>query len=366
MWLARVDLTAFADRRPARLSGGQAQRVALARALATDPDVLLLDEPLAALDAGTRMQVRTELRTHLASYRGATLLVTHDPIDALVLADRVVVIEHGRVVQTGTPTQVARQPRTRYVAQLVGLNLFRGSADGTAVTLTDGSQFTTADAFSGKVFVVIRPSSVVVHRARPGRQRAQRVGATVTTIEQHGDLVRLALSGPPDTIADITPSAVADLDAQRWRAGVVVGEGHRCRGARRRVARGLLADARGPCTFAQRLTAAMGSRAATSGLACGRHFGEHPSGEVANLLAEHVAADRQRRRVPFALVCTSRPTLGADALRPRRFEPYRCSSCDAIPRNGICTPTSTDCTSAHGTDTGRTLRMIKSVFGQPQ
>ena len=153
-WLARVDLTAFAARRPAQLSGGQAQRVALARALATHPDVLLLDEPLAALDAGTRMHVRTDLRTHLGSYGGATLLVTHDPIDALVLADRVVVIEDGRVVQTGTPAQVARQPRTRYVAQLVGLNLFRGSAVGTAVTLTDGSQFTTADAFSGKVFVV--------------------------------------------------------------------------------------------------------------------------------------------------------------------------------------------------------------------
>src|SRR5450432_1524728 len=166
-WLTRVDLHDQAGRRPAQLSGGQAQRVALARALATDPDVLLLDEPLAALDAGTRMHVRTDLRTHLASYRGATLLVTHDPIDALVLADRVVVIEHGRVVQTGTPAQVARQPRTRYVAQLVGLNLFRGSAVGPVVTLTDGSQFTTADASSGKVFVVVRPSSVGVHRTRP-------------------------------------------------------------------------------------------------------------------------------------------------------------------------------------------------------
>jgi len=220
VWLARVDLAAFADRRPAQLSGGQAQRVALARALATDPAVLLLDEPLASLDAGTRMHVRTDLRTHLASYSGATLLVTHDPIDALVLADRVVVIEHGRVVQTGTPAQVARQPRTRYVAQLVGLNLFRGSAVGPVVTLTDGSQFTTADASSGKVFVVVRPSSVGVHRTRPEGSARNVWQASVNTIEQHGDLVRLALTGPPDTIADVTPSAVADLEltvgAQVW------------------------------------------------------------------------------------------------------------------------------------------------------
>src|SRR5450631_2927129 len=132
-WLARVGLLDHATHRPHDLSGGQAQRVALARALATTPEVLLLDEPLAALDAGTRMSVRSDLRRHLAEFDGATVLVTHDPLDALVLADQVAVMEAGRIVQTGTPQEITRHPRTRYVAQLVGLNLLVGNATGTRV-----------------------------------------------------------------------------------------------------------------------------------------------------------------------------------------------------------------------------------------
>src|SRR5690606_1067839 len=109
-------LAGQAHDRPDRLSGGQAQRVALARALATDPKLLLLDEPLAALDATTRVHVRAELRRHLATFDGARILVTHDPIDALVLADRLVVVEAGRVTQTGTPARITSRPATRYVA----------------------------------------------------------------------------------------------------------------------------------------------------------------------------------------------------------------------------------------------------------
>ena len=124
------------------ISGGQAQRVALARALATEPGLLLLDEPLAALDARTRLQVRGELRRHLAGYGGAALVVTHDPIDAAVLADRLVVIEHGRVVQQGRPAEVARRPRTDYVARLVGLNLLAGRATGHRVLLPGGGSVT--------------------------------------------------------------------------------------------------------------------------------------------------------------------------------------------------------------------------------
>ena len=109
----RLGLDALADRQPGQLSGGQAQRVALARALAGEPDLLLLDEPLSALDAGTRLDVQAELRRHLADFPGPCLLVTHDPLEALVLADRLLVLEDGRIVQDGTPAQVARQPATR-------------------------------------------------------------------------------------------------------------------------------------------------------------------------------------------------------------------------------------------------------------
>ena len=128
--LDRLGAGDLADRRPAELSGGQAQRVALARALVLEPDVLLLDEPLAALDAATRIDVRAHLRSDLAAFGGVTLLVTHDPVDALALADRLLVLEAGRVVQDGEPREVARHPRTPYVARLVGLNLLAGTAAG--------------------------------------------------------------------------------------------------------------------------------------------------------------------------------------------------------------------------------------------
>jgi len=128
-WLDRLRLTDLADRKPGQLSGGQAQRVALARALAGQPSLLLLDEPLSALDAGTRLDVQAELKRHLSDFAGPCLLVTHDPLEALVLADQMVVLEGGRIVQEGTPALIARQPGTDYVAKLVGLNFYAGRAD---------------------------------------------------------------------------------------------------------------------------------------------------------------------------------------------------------------------------------------------
>jgi molybdate transport system ATP-binding protein len=135
-WLERMGLAEHAGAKPRRLSGGQAQRVALARALATNPRLLLLDEPLAALDARTRLEVRTQLRRHLAEFEAVAVLVTHDPLDAMVLADRLVVIEDGRIVQEGTPADIARHPRTDYIAHLVGLNLYKGRAEGHTVRWT--------------------------------------------------------------------------------------------------------------------------------------------------------------------------------------------------------------------------------------
>ncbi len=210
-WLARVGLTEEASHRPAQLSGGQAQRVALARALATTPQVLLLDEPLAALDAGTRMSVRGDLRRHLREFGGATVLVTHDPLDALILADRVAVIEGGAVVQTGTPQEITRNPKTRYVAQLVGLNLFAGKSDGTSIRLPDGAELVTSEPHYGEVFVVARPSSISVHRDVPHGSPRNVWAGTIATVEQHGDLVRLFVNGPPDVAVDVTTAAMAEL-----------------------------------------------------------------------------------------------------------------------------------------------------------
>src|SRR5690606_26195742 len=148
-WLDRLGVSALAGRRPHELSGGQAQRVALARALAADPQLLLLDEPLAALDVGTRPTVRADLRRHLASYQGCTLLVTHDPLEALVLGNRIVVIQDGRIVQEGTPDDVARHPRTDYVARLVGLNLLTGHATGQLADLGGGGRVVLPHAMTG-------------------------------------------------------------------------------------------------------------------------------------------------------------------------------------------------------------------------
>ncbi|MFI6095381.1 ABC transporter ATP-binding protein [Lentzea sp. NPDC051213] len=213
-WLTQVGLAEFAKARPRTLSGGQAQRVALARALATSPELLLLDEPLAALDAGTRLRVRSELGKHLRDYPGHTLLVTHDPLDAMVLADRLVILEHGRVVQQGTPREVVRQPHTDYVAHLVGLNFYRGAADGTEVRLDDGGTLTIASPADGLVHVVFPPSAVSLYTEKPSGSPRNTWPAVVSGIEQHAHTTRVDLTGTPSVLADITTATVAELRLQ--------------------------------------------------------------------------------------------------------------------------------------------------------
>ncbi|WP_206320248.1 ABC transporter ATP-binding protein [Streptomyces zingiberis] len=212
-WLDRMGLADHAGKKPRGLSGGQAQRVALARALATRPRLLLLDEPLAALDARTRLDVRARLRHHLAGFEAVAVLVTHEPLDAMVLADRVVVVEDGRVVQEGSPADVARRPRTDYVARLVGLNLYRGEARGHTVRVDGGPVIATADDLTGPAFVAFPPGAVTLHGDRPtgsGARDARR--CAVAGLESHGDLVRVDLTGELPLVSDLTTVAAAELD----------------------------------------------------------------------------------------------------------------------------------------------------------
>ena len=186
-WLERMGLARFAEMKPGRLSGGQAQRVALARALVGEPQLLLLDEPLAALDASTRPQLRTELAAHLREFGGCTVIVSHDPLDALVLGDELVVLEHGRVTQRGTPAEVARIPATEYIAQLMGLNLVDGS--------------------------VFAPSAVTVRTVAPGGAAVSWQGSVVS-IEQQLTQLRVTVRTEPGgqlVMADISAASVAEL-----------------------------------------------------------------------------------------------------------------------------------------------------------
>jgi len=210
-WLERVGLAGLADVRPAQLSGGQAQRAALARALVGDPALLLLDEPLSALDARTRLVVRAELRRHLAAFGGSTVLVTHDPVDAMALADRVVVVEDGRAVQTGTPAEVSRRPRTDYVARLVGLSLLAGTGDGGVVRLDAGGEVAVAEDVHGPVFAAVRPESVALYLSRPDGSPRNVWPATLVGATPHGATVRCELAGEVPLVADVTATAFAEL-----------------------------------------------------------------------------------------------------------------------------------------------------------
>ncbi len=211
-WLDRVGLGDLAKRRPRQLSGGQAQRVALARALAMQPSLLLLDEPLAALDARTRLETRAELHRHLAEHPGPTLVVTHDPLDAFVLADRLVILEEGRVVQEGDAAAVTARPRTDYVARLVGLNLYRGRGTGHTVVVHSGLALESADTVDGDAFVAFPPAAVALHRQAPEGSPRNTWEASVAGVTRHGDSIRVSLhGGPGDASADVTPAGAAAL-----------------------------------------------------------------------------------------------------------------------------------------------------------
>jgi molybdate transport system ATP-binding protein len=212
-WLDRVEASDLADRRPGELSGGQAQRVALARALAIEPAALLLDEPLAALDPATKQRTRRDLRRWIEGYEGVTVIVTHDPLDALTLADDVVVLEAGRVAQAGTLHEVTARPRSRHVADLLGTNLLAGDATGSTVRV-GGATVEVAEAHEGPVFATVAPAALTVHRHEPDGSARNRWATEVATIDLLGDRVRVGTAGPLALVAEITPSALASMSLQ--------------------------------------------------------------------------------------------------------------------------------------------------------
>jgi molybdate transport system ATP-binding protein len=210
-WLERLGLRSLEDARPGTLSGGQQQRVALARALATGPRMLLLDEPLSALDVSVRAEVRRDLRRHLREFPGVNLLVTHDPLEAIALADRLIVLEGGRVLQAGTPAEVTGHPRSPYVADLVGVNLLRGKALGDVVEVDGGGRLEVVGAGNGEVFAVVPPRSVSLWRSQPIGSPRNVWAGRARGLDLLGDRVRVRVEGRPSLVAEVTPAAVAEL-----------------------------------------------------------------------------------------------------------------------------------------------------------
>ena len=212
-WLATLGLPDHMRHRPRQLSGGQAQRVALARALVRRPALLLLDEPMAALDVAARTDARRTLRQHLSSYNGVTLLVTHDPVDAATLAGRVVALENGRVVQDAAPADLARAPRTPWLASWMGLNAFPGRATTRGVDLVDGGRLVAAElpAERSEVLAVVPAHAVTLSRTQPAGSARNTWPVVVRELVATGSRMRIRCDGTPSVVAEVTADAVADL-----------------------------------------------------------------------------------------------------------------------------------------------------------
>ncbi|MFJ6048687.1 ABC transporter permease [Streptomyces sp. NPDC092307] len=215
LWLDRLGVGHLAERRPAQLSGGQAQRVALARALAAQPRLLLLDEPLAALDQTTRARVRHTLRTHLAGFGGVCLIVTHDPVEAVSLADRVLVLAHGRALQDAPPTEVTRHPRSPWVARMLGRNAWPGTTTVDGLKLVAGGSVVVAEPVpeGSEALAIVAPEAVSLHREQPSGSPRNVWPGTVREITAAGSRLRVLVTSQAaaDVVSEITPQAAAEL-----------------------------------------------------------------------------------------------------------------------------------------------------------
>ena len=213
-WLDTMGIGHVADTRPSELSGGEAQRVALARALATQPRLLLLDEPLAALDAATRVEMRHLLSDHLRAFAGPKLLITHDPLEAYLLADRIYVVESGAITQVGGADDIRLRPRTRYAADLAGLNLLVGHVrDG--IFATDGHELQVAEhQLSGAAIATIHPTAISIYLTEPEGSPRNSWPTSIDRLEHYGERVRVRTGNPLPLTAEVTPEAVDALDLE--------------------------------------------------------------------------------------------------------------------------------------------------------
>ena len=220
--LGRIAPAIRPDARPSELSGGERQRVSLARALVHAPRLLLLDEPLASVDVAARFELRSLLRDVTAAFAGPCILVAHDPIDALTLAERVTIMESGRVSQTGSVEQILRAPATPYAAELVGVNLFAGTlepAEGGAGTLaTEDGMIACAwpeglgpITMSG-VLATLRPSDVALHVSRPEGSPRNVLEGDVIEVAVHGERARVRLGSVPPIVAEVTRGSLDRLN----------------------------------------------------------------------------------------------------------------------------------------------------------
>lgn len=215
--LERFGLADRADARPATLSGGERQRVALARAVAREPELLLLDEPLSALDASTRARSSRALTELIGDADVPAVIVTHDFEEAALLADRIAVIAAGSVVQTGTATELAAAPSSAFVADLTGAVVMTGTArargDLTVVQLEGGGSVTSTDSATGPVAVTVHPWEVSLEPEDSGQAGSarNRIDVRVTSVTTVGNRVRVGLMGPQPMVAELTTPGAAGL-----------------------------------------------------------------------------------------------------------------------------------------------------------
>jgi molybdate transport system ATP-binding protein len=224
--LRRLEVVERAGAKPRDLSGGEAQRVALARALVAEPALLLLDEPLSALDVGARARLRQVVRDELERFPGIRILVTHDPVEAFTMADRLVIVEDGRVTQIGTPEEIRSAPRSRYASELVGANAIRGVlepiGEGTGRLLSSEGELVVPWPewyVEGEVVAIVRPIDVTLWPDRPEGSARNVLPGRVTSVAIHGDRARVRLATAPPLVAEVTLGSVERL---RLRSGVEV------------------------------------------------------------------------------------------------------------------------------------------------